>query len=179
MDFLNDIYMGIVNITNQEYFGVVVFILMAILIIITIANMIKTRKTVKKYNSLMRKLGNGTNLETMIRKYIETVEKVDRKNTEVLEYCNRLDEKIVKCIQKVGMVRYNAFEDTGSDLCFAIALLDYEDTGVVINGIYSREGSATYAKPVNKGVSNYTLSTEEVQAIDLAKRNAGTYFATI
>ncbi len=179
MEFLNNLYMGIVNITNQEYFNVIVFILIILVTIMAIANNIKTKKTIKKYNSLMRKLGNGTNLETMIRGYIETVEKVDKKNTEVLDYCNRLDEKIVKCIQKVGMVRYNAFEDTGSDLCFAIALLDYEDSGVVINGIYSREGSATYAKPVNKGSSTYTLSTEEVQAIDLAKRNAGTYFATI
>lgn len=179
MEFLNNLYMSIVNITNQESFSVIMFVIMILLIIIVIANNIKTRKTVRKYNSLMKKLGNGTNLETMIRGYIESVEKVEKKNQEVLEYCNRLDEKIVKCIQKVGMVRYNAFEDTGSDLCFAIALLDYEDSGVVINGIYSREGSATYAKPVNKGGSSYTLSTEEIQAIDLAKRNAGTYFATI
>lgn len=179
MDLLNNLYMGIVNITNQENFGVIMFVVMLLLIILTIANSIKTKKTLKKYNSLMRKLGNGTSLETMLRGYIEKVDNVDKKNVEVLEYCNRLDEKIVKCIQKVGMVRYNAFEDTGSDLCFAIALLDYEDTGVVINGIYSREGSSTYAKPVNKGGSTYTLSTEEVQAIDLAKRNAGTYFATI
>ena len=70
-------------------------------------------------------------------------------------------------------------EDTGSDLCFAIALLDFEDTGVVINGIYSRDGSSTYAKPVEKGTSTYTLSTEEIQAIDMAKRNAGTYFANV
>lgn len=179
MELLNNLYAGIVNITSQEYFDVIVFVLMILAIIMAIANNIKTRKTLKKYNSLMKKLGNGTNLETMLRGYVDTVDKVERKNQEVLEYCNRLDDKIVKCIQKVGMVRYNAFEDTGSDLCFAIALLDYEDTGVVINGIYSREGSATYAKPVNKGGSNYTLSTEEVQAIDLAKRNAGTYFATI
>lgn len=179
MEFLNNLYATIVNITNEEYFNLIVFAIMILAIFMSIINSVKTRKTIKKYNSLMKKLGNGTNLETMLRGYIDTVNKVDRKNQEVLEYCNRLDEKIVKCIQKVGMVRYNAFEDTGSDLCFAIALLDYEDSGVVINGIYSREGSATYAKPVNKGGSNYTLSTEEVQAIDLAKRNAGTYFATI
>ena len=179
MEFFNNLYATIVNITNEEYFNVVLFVVMILVIFMAIMNNVKTTKTIKKYNSLMKKLGNGTNLETMLRSYVDTVEKVDKKNQEVLQYCNRLDDKIVKCIQKVGMVRYNAFEDTGSDLCFAIALLDYEDSGVVINGIYSREGSATYAKPVSKGSSSYTLSTEEVQAIDLAKRNAGSYYANV
>ena len=179
MEILNNVYNTIIWVSNLEYFGAIIIGLMLIIIIASIINSMKTKRIIKKYNSLMRKLGNGSNLETMIREYIDKVEKVDKKNSEVLEYCDRLDNKIVKCIQKVGMVRYNAFEDTGSDLCFAIALLDFEDTGVVINGIYSRDGSSTYAKPVEKGASTYTLSTEEMQAIDMAKRNAGTYFAKI
>lgn len=179
MEIINNIYNTVVFYTNQDWFNVAVVGLCLILVIASIVNSVKTKKIIKRYNSLMRKLGNGSNLETMIKDYIDKVEKVDKKNSEVLEYCDRLDNKIIKCIQKVGMVRYNAFEDTGSDLCFAIALLDFEDTGVVINGIYSRDGSSTYAKPVEKGTSTYTLSTEEMQAIDMAKRNAGTYFAKI
>ncbi len=179
MDILNNLYQKVIEISNLEYFNAIILGVMLILIIGAIINSCKTKSIIKKYNGLMKKLGNGTNLETMIRQYIEKVEKVDVKNKEVLEYCDRLDQKLIKCIQKVGMVRYNAFEDTGSDLCFAIALLDFEDTGVVINGIYSRDGSSTYAKPVEKGESKYTLSTEEVQAIDMAKRNSGTYFAKI
>lgn len=179
MEFLNSLYTGIVDLTNSDVFNVMIFIIMIILVIVCIANIAKTKKTIKKYNSLMRKLGNGTNLETMLRGYITNVENIEKRNEELFSYCHKLDERLVRCIQKVGMVRYNAFEDTGSDLCFAIALLDYEDSGVVINGIYSREGSATYAKPVTKGSSTYTLSIEEVQAIDLAKRNSGTYFANV
>ena len=72
------------------------------------------------------------------------------------------------CIQKIGIVRYNAFKDTGSDLSFALALLDSKDNGVVLNGIYSREMSNIYAKPVEKGVSKYVLSDEEKQAIEKA-----------
>ena len=66
------------------------------------------------------------------------------------------------------MVRYNAFSDTGSDLSFTLALLDEQNNGVVLNGIYSREMSNIYAKPITNGNSTYTLSEEERQAIDKA-----------
>ena len=72
------------------------------------------------------------------------------------------------CIQKIGLVRYNAFKDTGSDLSFTLALLDNKNTGIVLNGIYSRETSNIYSKPVEKGTSTYTLSDEEKQAIQKA-----------
>lgn len=179
MEYINNIYNSIIWASNLEYFNAIIMGIMLIIIIASIINSIKTKRIIKKYNSLMKKLGNGTNLETMLKGYIDKVEKVDNKNIEVLDYCKKLDNKMIKCIQKVGIVRYNAFEDTGSDLCFAIALLDFEDTGVVINGIYSREGSSTYGKPIEKGGSKYTLSNEEMQAIDMAKRNAGSYFANV
>ena len=79
------------------------------------------------------------------------------------------------CIQKIGIVRYNAFKDTGSDLSFALAMLDEKNNGVVLNGIYSREMSNIYAKPVEKGKSKYTLSEEEQQAIQKAIEDNGIY----
>ena len=66
-----------------------------------------------------------------------------------------------KSIQKVGIIRYNAYKDTGSDLSFTLALLDENNNGVVLNGIYSREMSNIYAKPIENGKSTYTLSDEE------------------
>ena len=63
------------------------------------------------------------------------------------------------------MVRYSAFQDTGSDLSFSLALLDEYNTGVVLNGIYSREMANIYAKPIKEGKSSYTLSDEEKEAI--------------
>lgn len=85
-----------------------------------------------------------------------------------------------KCIQKVGIVRYNAFSDTGSDLCFALALLDFEDNGIVLNGIYSRDNTTTtYAKPIEKGKSTYVLAKEEVEAIEKAKQSAEKYYINV
>ena len=90
-------------------------------------------------------------------------------------YYKELDNKTKNCIQKVGIYRYNAYKDTGSDLSFAVALLDEENSGVVFNGIYSREMSNIYAKPVEKGNSSYTLSDEEAEAINKAINSNNIY----
>ena len=81
-------------------------------------------------------------------------------------------------VKKVGIVRYNAFHNIGSDQSFSVALLDSEDNGVVMSGIFGRESSTTYAKPVKLGASDYVLTEEEMDAIGLAKRyfNDNTYF---
>ena len=99
------------------------------------------------------------------------VERIERQNSELVRACDILDENLKGCIQKTGMVRYNAFQDTGSELSFALALLDRENNGVVLNGIYSREMSNIYAKPVKEGKALYKISEEEDQAIKKAIRN--------
>ena len=121
-----------------------------------------------KYNKFMKKLGNGKNLEQDLKNLMYKVDRVEKQNVEITSFCNSLEEDLSKCIQKVGIVRYSAFKDTGSDLSFAVALLDENNDGVVFNGIYSREMSNIYAKPVDKGNSKYTLSEEEVEAIKKA-----------
>ena len=79
-----------------------------------------------------------------------------------------LDKKTEKCIQKVGIVRYNAYKDTGSDLSFAVCLLDEKNNGIVFNGIYSRDMSNIYAKPIEDGKSKYKVTPEEQEAISRA-----------
>ncbi len=96
------------------------------------------------------------------------VERVEKQNAEILGKINGLDKDLEGCIQKVGILRYSAFQDTGSDLSFTLALLDEHDNGIVFNGIYSREMSNIYAKPVESGKSKYTLSEEEQVAIKRA-----------
>ena len=69
------------------------------------------------------------------------------------------------------MVRFNAFKDVGSDLSFAIALLDRNDNGVVLNGLYGSDSSNIYAKPIKGGVSTYQLSDEEKYALEIAEQS--------
>ena len=146
-----------------------------ILLILFISNNIKLRRVKKEYKNFMIKLGNGNNIEEMLKSYIYKVEDIDVKNQEIQAYCNKLDNDMAKCIQKIGIVRYSAFKDMGSDLSFTLALLDEKNDGVILNGIYSRELSNIYAKPIKNGKSTYTLSEEEKQAIDLAMKTETTH----
>jgi hypothetical protein len=130
--------------------------------------MCKTIYLDKKYKKFMKKLGESENLEEDLENYMYKVERVEKQNAEILGQLSGLDKDLEGCIQKVGIVRYSAFQDTGSDLSFSLALLDEKNNGVVMNGIYSREMSNIYAKPVEAGKSSYTLSEEEQQAIKKA-----------
>ena len=126
------------------------------------------KKINKNYKTFIRKLGNGNDIEEVLKKYIQKVEEVDGKNREIMEYCNKLDKEISLCIKKIGMVRYSAFKDTGSDLSFALALLNESNDGVILNGIYSREMSNIYAKQVKNGKPTNKLSEEEENALEIA-----------
>ena len=80
-----------------------------------------------------------------------------------------IEKEMKSNLQNVGIVRYNAFDDVGSNLSFAVAILDDYNNGIVLNGIYARETSSVYAKPVVNGDSEYPLSNEEKEAIKKAK----------
>lgn len=156
---------GIIDFLRTDNFLLMLSIMVGILTIGFISILYSNIKLKNKYNKFMKKIGNGKNIEEDLENYMYRVERVERQNTEIISYCKNLDDEVAKCIQKVGMVRYSAFKDTGSDLSFAVAMLDENNDGVVFNGIYSREMSNIYAKPVKNGVSEYTLSEEEKEAI--------------
>lgn len=156
---------GIIDFLRTDNFLLMLSIMVGILTIGFISILYSNIKLKNKYNKFMKKIGNGKNIEEDLENYMYRVERVERQNAEIISYCKNLDDEVAKCIQKVGMVRYSAFKDTGSDLSFAVAMLDEKNDGVVFNGIYSREMSNIYAKPVKNGVSEYTLSEEEKEAI--------------
>lgn len=76
-------------------------------------------------------------------------------------------------VSRIGFVRYDAFEDTGSELSYAIALLNREGDGVVLSSIYSRADTRTYGKAVDRYVPRTNASAEELAAIAQARGNAG------
>lgn len=74
-------------------------------------------------------------------------------------------------IQKIGLLRFNPFKDTGGDQSFILSLLDGNDNGIVISGLYSRAGTRWYAKKVSKGEGvEHVLSEEEKKALKEAKK---------
>jgi hypothetical protein len=79
-------------------------------------------------------------------------------------------EALVHAVQRVGMVRFDAFQDMGGQLSFAAALLDAQGSGMVLSSINGRSETRIYAKPVEQGNSRYNLSDEEQEAIRRALR---------
>lgn len=166
---------NIMALLKTDNFLIIFAILLIVLLISYVVLIIKTSNLNKRYKQFMKKLGNGKNIEEDLENYMYRVEKVERQNSELHLICKEMGNQLSGCVQKIGIVRYNAFKDTGSDLSFALALLDEDNTGVVMNGIYSREMSNIYAKPVEKGKSPYTISEEEKLAIDKARNSKNIY----
>ena len=158
----------IIDFIKQDTFLLIWLVITVLLLLGFIIMISKLSSLNKKYKTFIGKLGNGKNIEEDLETYMYRVEKVEKQNAEIANYIKTLDEDLKKCIQKVGIVRYNAFKDTGSDLSFTLALLDEHNNGVVLNGIYSREMSNIYAKPIKNGKSTYTMSEEEAQAVQKA-----------
>jgi hypothetical protein len=78
---------------------------------------------------------------------------------------DRLGDQTAHCLQRVGLVRYDAFKELGGHLSFSMALLDAKGDGVVLSVLNDREGARAYAKPLVGGRSTFTLSEEEQRAI--------------
>lgn len=158
----------ILEFMRTDLFLIILTVSILIIFILYIINLIKLSKIKKEYKKFMNKVGNGNNLEEILEKHIDKINKTISKNDEIEKYVEKIDADIKHCVQKVGLYRYNAYKDTGSDLSFTLALLDEKNDGVVLNGIYSREMSNIYAKPIQAGESTYKITEEENEAIKRA-----------
>lgn len=167
---LNNLY-GIIETYNVVIMGFTI-ILVLILFMLFISVNIKFKKFKFKYEKIMSETKEKS-VEKMLCDVFNFTNETSLKNKELEYKLNKIERNMQNCIQKVGIIRYNAFEGVGSDLSFVIALLDDNDNGVVINGIYARESSTTYAKLIEGGNSKNTLSAEEIQAIDIARKTKG------
>lgn len=156
------------NFLHSDVFLIILFILNIILLICSIISNIRIKNIHKKDKIFMEKLGDGKNIKEDLEKYMHRVSTTEEEIRKLSLYYKELDKKTEKCIQKVGIVRYNAYKDTGSDLSFAVCLLDDKNNGLVFNGIYSRDMSNIYAKPIEDGKSKYKVTPEEQEAISRA-----------
>ena len=151
--------------TNSPFiiFGLLVFSF--ILFILSIIAICKASKIKKRMNNFMGK-NEGSDFEDMLNKFIEQSNKIDARHEKIMSDIADIRQQLCFCIQKMSIIRYNPFEDVGGDLCYAVALLDQNDDGVVINSVYSRDGCYTYAKPIEKGQCfKYKLANEEEEAL--------------
>lgn len=153
---------------------IVMTILLFIFIIIQIVNKVQLSRLNKRYKKLFRST-KTTNIEALVLDYMGKIEEAVDYTKEVHKAYRGIDNRINACVQKIGIVRYKAFEDVGSDLSFSLALLDESDSGVVLTSIYGRHDSTTFAKQVDNGISKYDLSDEEKDAIERAQKHYESY----
>jgi hypothetical protein len=107
-------------------------------------------------------------LESTLAAHLTRVEEVDRRLTELDSEYKQLAIKGSLASQKISIVRFNPFGDTGGDQSFSLAVLDAHDSGYVLTSIHGRQGTRVYVKPVDFGKSKYTLSAEEQQSLNQA-----------
>lgn len=138
-----------------------------ILFITVIICLIKMSQLYRRYDLFMRGKDAET-LEDLLIKQIEDINLLkieDKTNKENIRSINR---NIRASFQKLGLVRYNAFQGMGGNLSFAIALLDYTNSGFVLNSVHSREGCYMYLKRVDLGQTEVLLGSEEREALEQA-----------
>ncbi len=131
----------------------------------------RLRRATEAYRSLVSD-SEGGSLQHMLDAHLGKVVEVGAQLERLSELHEYLETRSRGSLQHVGLVRFNPFEDTGSDQSFAIALLDDRRDGIVISSLHGRGQTRVFAKPVEGGASTHTLSDEEAQAIQIAVEGA-------
>ena len=123
------------------------------------------------YNNLTRG-ASSKSLMSIIDGFVKDLHLAQKDIDFLQKRCDTLEKEGLLHIQKIGLLRFNPFKDTGGDQSFIISFVDANDTGVVISGLYSRSGTRWYAKKVVAGKGlEHELSEEEKKAIKIAKKH--------
>lgn len=149
------------------------FILIFLLVLIVVLFVLYVNVTLK-YNRLkssyatFMKGKDGKTLEDSMKERfaeVESILKITKQNRIDIKEINK---KMESDYRKVGIVKYDAFNEMGGKLSFALAMLDGNNSGWVLNAMHSREGCYTYIKEIVKGESYVELAEEEAEALDKA-----------
>lgn len=121
-----------------------------------------------------KRLVQGVEKKNLLAVLEKIQKQIDLNTQELAQVSLRLkkvEDEITHHVQKVGMVRFNPFAETGGNQSFSLALLDVNNSGIVISSLHGRESTRIYAKPVQAGEkTDFALSDEEKQAINKAKK---------
>jgi Protein of unknown function (DUF4446) len=111
----------------------------------------------------------GASLEAVLRDHVAQEGQAFDQVRAVDKLARRLESGSVFHLQRLAIVRFNPFRDTGGDQSFAIALTDGQGNGVILSSLHARDMTRVYAKPLEGWQSAYTLTDEEKHAIGLAR----------
>jgi hypothetical protein len=124
----------------------------------------RVRSLTRRVDALTRG-ADGTDLEGVLGQHLDEVHRIAAQVQRLDGRTGSLELDARRSLQRVGMVRFNPFEDTGGNQSFALAVLDADLDGFVVSSLHSRNGTRIYAKVVNGGRSDGALSVEETEAL--------------
>jgi hypothetical protein len=147
--------------------GALVVGLVAAVLALATASVILARRT-RDLDARLRGItrgAEGRSLEAILDAHLEKVYAISRQLDDVAARTAILEAAQRKSFQRVGLIRYNPFEETGGNQSFALALLDAAGDGWVLSSLHARSGTRVYAKVITGGRSDAGLSAEETAAI--------------
>ncbi|MDY5540051.1 MAG: DUF4446 family protein [Lachnospiraceae bacterium] len=163
---VNSPLLELLGIDPAIIFGVLLLLIIILLIMLIVA-MVKIGNTNRRLDSFMR----GKDAESLEETMVEIIAELERLNASDIQKrrdIKRINDNLMITYQKQGIVKYDAFNEMGGKLSFALALLDKNNNGFIINSMHSREGCYTYIKEIVKGESYILLGEEERQALEKA-----------
>jgi hypothetical protein len=143
------------------------FVLVVILFVFVISVNMKYTRLKSSYNSFMRGK-DGRTLEDSIYERFEELDHLTEATLKNRQAIRKINEEIMSNYQKLGIVKYDAFQEMGGKMSFALTLLDGNNSGYIINSMHSREGCYNYIKEIVKGESYIELSEEEAESLERA-----------
>lgn len=155
-------------VTNNLSYMVSILLVLVVVMYLIIINLFYNLNYMKKRYKKMMTGVDGANLERMLIGCIDSTKAVVDENAKLWDENKAIKELLSRAMTKVAIVRFSAFEDMGGDLSYAVAMLDSHNNGVVMSSIFAREGSRSYAKPIVNGESAYTMTKEELDALQQA-----------
>lgn len=143
---------------------IVLLILVIILVVQAISGSMRLSRLERKYKMFMKGSDAQSLEKTFVRKFAQ-IDRLYEAKEEHENSINHIKKSFDRIFSKYGVEKYDAFDDVGGKLSFALALLDKENTGLILNAVHSRDNCFLYLKEIVKGESYVMLSQEEVEAL--------------
>lgn len=151
----------------QPWIGMVTIVLVIAVLVYCVILHIRLGSLKKKYDFFMQG-DNGASLERKLSVEVSEIRDAAKGLESLLTEQATIRNTQSNTIQKIGFIKYNAFENIGNDLSFALTLLDGNNNGICISSIYGRNESRIFSKPIVKGKSLVSLSQEELESLNEA-----------
>lgn len=152
---------------DPAYIIICLLLMIVLLLVLVIVALVKIGKLNRKYDYFMQ----GRDAETLEDIILDQIDQIralkaeDRSNKDAMRSLNRNSRA---SFQKMGIVKYNAFKGMGGNLSSVVAMLDYTNSGFILNCVHSREGCYIYVKQVDMGQTDIVLGNEEQEALEQA-----------